>query len=152
MIKHLFNSTPFIALAVLALLLSACGKQTETEVKEENGSPEYTATKFFYTLYENKDLNAMASYTTPKLQRIIKSYGSTNAVARHLLNMQFDEVVIEIDRGRNLRESYGEKASIALIFTGKLHGNNKADTRTVNLVKRDGRWLVEKIKDDPYAR
>ena len=137
---------------IFLFLLAGCSKETVTEVSEEGGSPEYAATKFFYSIYESKDVAATAKYTTPKLQRIIKSYGTNTAVARHLLNMQFDEVIIEIDRGRNLRESYGDKASISLIFRGMLHGNKVTDTRTVNLVKRKGSWLVSKIKDDPYAR
>lgn len=140
------------ALIAIMLLLGGCGEEGETTVNEELGSPGYTATKFFYSVYETKDVKTTAKYVTPKLQRIIKSYGTNTGVARHLLNMQFDEVVIEIDRGRNLRETYGDKATIALIFHGKLHGNRKSDTRTVNLVKRKGRWLVSKIKDDPYAR
>jgi hypothetical protein len=148
MLKRIVTPT----LMFMLLLLTACGEKGETAVKEDLSTPEYTATKFFYTLYENKDIKATAKYVTPKLARIIKSYGSTKAVTRHLLNMQFDEVIIEIDRGRNLRETYGEKASISLIFRGQFQGNKIADTRTINLVKREGQWLISKIKDDPYAR
>jgi hypothetical protein len=116
-----------VGIACILFLLSACNDQAKT-MDTKSGSPEYAANQFFYSIYNRKNIDEMSKYATPKLQRIIKSYGSTNAVARHLLNMQFDEVIIEIDRGSNLRESYGDKATISLIFNGRLHGNKKADT------------------------
>jgi hypothetical protein len=144
-------TTPF--LFVIFALLGGCGESSSGSVSAESGSPEHAATMFFYAIYDkDKNLDKVAKYATPKQARIIKSFGTTRAVARNLLNMQFDTVEIEVDKGRNLRESYGKTATITLIFTGMLHGNKKTDLRTVKMVKRNGNWLVEKIKDDPYAR
>jgi hypothetical protein len=148
----MFKYSISFLMLILFLALAGCSEEASTKVSEESGSPEYAASKFFYSIYESKNVADTAQYTTPKLQRIIKSYGSTTAVARHLLNMQFDKVEIEIDRGRNLRESYGKKATISLIFRGMLRGNRVTDTRSVKMVKRKGKWLVKKIMYDPYAR
>jgi hypothetical protein len=143
--------TPFIVL--LMSVLSACGgSDGEKEVSVESSSPEYTATKFFYAVYGTKGVEETQKYVVPKLQRIIKSYGSNKAVARNLLNMQFDNVEVKVDKGRNLRESYGDKATIALVLTGTFQGDKKIDTRTVKLIKRNGNWFISKIMDDPWAR
>ncbi|NQZ10055.1 MAG: hypothetical protein HRT35_23130 [Algicola sp.] len=147
MIKRIL--TPF--LIVLISLLSACGGG-EKEVKEEGSSPEYAATKFFYSVYDTKDLKEMQKYATPKMKRIIQGHGSINAVTRHMFNMQFDSVEIEVDKGRNLRQTYGETATIVLIFTGTFQGGKVSDMRTVKLVKLKGDWLVAKLMADPWAR
>jgi hypothetical protein len=131
--------------------LAACG-QSSKEVKAEGSSPEYTATKFFYAIYDEKSMEKAQEYATPKLKRLLKGYGNISGVTRNMLNMYFDEVEIEIEKGGNLRESYGDKATLTLIFNGKHHGNKITDVRVVKLVKRKGTWLVEKVKDDPYAR
>jgi hypothetical protein len=147
MIKRIL--TPF--LIVLISLLSACGGG-EAEVKEEGSSPEYAAKKFFYSVYDTKDLKEMQKYASPKMKRIIQGHGSINAVTRNMFNMQFDSVEIEVDKGRNLRETYGEKATIVLIFTGTFQGGKVSDMRTVKLEKRKGNWLVTKLMADPWAR
>ena len=133
--------------------LTACGSDDSGKsVKAAGSSPEYAATKFFYAIYDDKNMEKVQEYATPKLKRLLKGYGSINGIARNMLNMQFDEVEIAIEKGGNLRQSYGDKATLTLVFTGKLRGNKVTDLRVVKLVKRKGSWLVEKVKDDPYAR
>lgn len=138
--------------AFIMILLTACSDDGP-EVSGDNDSPEYAATVFFYAIYEEKDLKKTMSLATPKLARIIKSYGSTRQFARNLINMQFDTVTIEIDRtSKSIRKRYGDKATITLIFSGTLNGNKVDDMRSVKLISKKGKWFVEKIVDDPYAR
>lgn len=136
---------------LLVALLQGCGNG-EKDVDAEGGTPEHAATKFFYAIYDTKNMDDVVKYTTPKMTRIVKGYGSIQGIARNMLNMRFDDVVIEIDRGRNLRENYGDKATITLIFNGTYQGGKVSDMRTVKMVKEKGRWLIEKVKDDPFAR
>jgi hypothetical protein len=141
-----------ISLVLSLSFLSACS-ESGPEVSGDNDSPEYAATVFFYAIYEEKDLKKTMSLTTPKLARIIKSYGSTRQFARNLINMQFDTVNIEIDRtSKSIRKRYGDKATITLIFSGHLNGNKKDDMRSVKLINKKGKWFIDKILDDPYAR
>jgi len=138
--------------AFIMILLTACSDDGP-EVSGDNDSPEYAATVFFYAIYEEKDLKKTMSLATPKLARIIKSYGSTRQFARNLINMQFDTVTIEIDRtSKSIRKRYGDKATITLIFSGTLNGGKVDDMRSVKLISKKGKWFVEKIVDDPYAR
>jgi hypothetical protein len=139
------------AVVVLSLFLLGCG-DGGTDVKAERSSPEYAATKFFLAIYEDKSMDEVVKYTTPKMTRVVKGYGSIQGITRNMLNMYFDKVSIEIDKGRNLRESYGDKATITLIFNGTYKGGKVSDMRTVKLVKRSGEWYVEKVNDDPFAR
>ncbi|WP_042145020.1 MULTISPECIES: hypothetical protein [unclassified Pseudoalteromonas] len=132
--------------------LTACSDDGP-EVSGDNDSPEYAATVFFYAIYEEKDLKKTMSMATPKLARIIKSYGSTRQFARNLINMQFDTVNIEIDRtSKSIRKRYGDKATITLIFSGTHLGKKVDDMRSVKLINKKGKWFIEKIVDDPYAR
>ena len=67
--------------------------------------------------------------------------------------MQYDEVVIEVDMSNvSLREQYGDSAKINLIFTGYLNGTKIDEMRSVNMLRKKGRWYVDKILADPYAR
>lgn len=133
---------------VVAIFLQGCGGG----VSSEGGSPETAATEFFYAIYQDKDMDKVVGYATPKMARLLKGYGSIQGITRNMLHMYFDKVEIEVDKGRNLRENYGDKATITLIFSGTYQGGKVSDMRTVKMVKVKGNWLVEKVKDDPFAR
>lgn len=150
MTKIKLTITHVIMLITFAIL-SACGGDGG-EIKDAGNTPEYAAQRFFYAIFIDKDMKLVEQYSTPKLQRLIKGYGSINGIKRNMLNMQFDTVEISIERGGNLRESYGDTATLTLIFDGRYNGNKVSDFRDVKLEKKEGRWLVAKVKDDPYAR
>ena len=66
---------------------------------------------------------------------------------------QNDEVVIEVDMtNMSLREQYGDKANINLIFTGYFNGKKIDDMRSVKMIRKKGDWYIEKINPDPFAR
>ena len=142
--------TLFITLSLF--FLTACSEDTP-EIKGDNDSPEYKATEFFYAVLLEDDLNKAVKVSVPKYGRILKSYGSTKQFARNVLNMRFDEVTIEVDHGsRSVRKRFGDSAVLNVILHGKHNGNKIADMRKVKLVKIKGKWFIEKVLDDPYAR
>ncbi|MFY8327207.1 hypothetical protein [Pseudoalteromonas sp. ZZD1] len=136
---------------ICALMLQGCGD--DGIPSGENNTPGESAALYFDTLYNAKDLNKAMTMATPKLARIMKSYGTAKQFARNLVNMQYDEVVIEVDMtNMSLREQYGEKANINLIFTGYFNGDKIDDMRSVKMVRKKGKWYVDKINADPFAR
>ena len=141
-----------ILLLLPILMLVACGGDSP-EIKAENDSPEYKATEFFYAILIEEDLNKAVNASLPKYGRIIKSYGSTRQFTRNILNMRFDEVEIEVDHGsRSVRKRFGDSAVLNVILHGKHNGNKIADMRQVKLTKVKGKWYIEKVLDDPFAR
>jgi hypothetical protein len=134
---------------VICLFLVACGD----DVKTLDDTPGETAAAYFDALYNQKDLQKASTLATPNLTRIMKSYGTIKQFSRSLVNMQYDEVVIEVDMSNvSLREQYGDSAKINLIFTGYLNGTKIDEMRSVNMLRKKGRWYVDKILADPYAR
>ncbi|KZW99771.1 hypothetical protein JL49_15570 [Pseudoalteromonas luteoviolacea] len=137
--------------ALTTLFLVGCGN--EEAGRGDKDTPGYAATMYFDALYNRKDMKAALELSTPRLARIMRSYGTPSQFTRNLVNMQFDHVTIELDMtNKSLREQYGNKAKVNLIFTGQLHGDQVDDMRSVQMVKRKGDWYVDKINPDPYAR
>ncbi|AZZ97883.1 hypothetical protein [Pseudoalteromonas sp. R3] len=137
---------------VILLMLSGCGGDDDAARGDKN-TPGYAATVFFDALYNKKDMELALSRSTPRMGRIMRSYGTPSQFARNLVNMQYDQVTIEVDMtNQSLREQYGNEARINLIFTGMLHGEQVDDMRSVQLIRRKGEWYVDKINADPFAR
>ena len=134
---------------VLCLFLSACGDDTKTL----GDTPGDTATTYFDALYNQQDLQKASTMATPNLTRIMKSYGTAKQFSRNLVNMQYDEVTIEVDMtNMSVREQYGDNAKINLIFTGYLNGDKIDEMRSVKMLRKKGKWYIDKIVADPYAR
>ena len=134
---------------IVCLFLAACGDSVQTL----GDSPGDTATAYFDALYNQKDLQKASTMATPNLSRIMKSYGTAKQFARNLVNLQYDEVVIEVDMtNMSVREQYGDNAKINLIFTGYFYGDKVDDMRSVKMLRKKGKWYIDKIVADPYAR
>lgn len=141
-----------LLLATFGMLLTACGDEGP-DIKGDTNTPEYATIHFFHAMYNDKDLEQVMSMSTPKLARIIESYGSTGQFARSIINMQFDEVTLEVDQtSRSVRKIYGDNATITLIFSGTFQGNKVDDMRSVKLIKIKSTWYIDKIIDDPYGK
>ena len=135
----------------LFLILSGCGNDNSPQ--GETDTPGNNAAIFFDILYNQQDLNKASTMATPRMARIMKSYGTAKQFARNLVNMQYDDVVIEVDRtNKSLREQYGDKANINLIFTGYFNNTKIDDMRSVKMIRKKGNWYVDKINPDPFAR
>ena len=151
-----------VLIPLLAMSLVACGGDTTSDANKQSSkgtaattsdSPEITAVKFFEAIYVENDIKKAQKYVSPSLQRVMSSYHSGKAMGRTLLNMSFDEVVITVeDTNKSVREFYTDKADVMLIFTGTHDGNKQVNMRMVKMVKEKGKWMVNEIKDDPFAR
>lgn len=134
---------------VTSLFIFGCGDIT----KSDSATPGDTATAYFDALYNQQDLQKASTMATPHLTRIMKSYGTAKQFSRNLVNMQYDKVIIEVDRtNMSVREQYGDNAKINLIFTGYLNSNKVDNFRSVEMVRKKGKWYIDKIIADPYAR
>lgn len=135
---------------LLPLILLITGCNTEKEISEID-NPELVAVAFFNALYNEKDVNKAASVCSPKLSRIIKHYRSPNAVARHLFNMSYDNVVITPDdSGVKVREQFKDSAKITLYFEGMYQEEKIRNVKRVSMVQVNGNWVIDKILKDPF--
>lgn len=142
-----------MATFVLVCLLS-CEDRKNVPAFANPDAPEYRALKFFEALYNEKNLGQVQKYTTPKLSRIIRSYGTTRGYARYVLNLQIDAgVEINIDRSLNqVSMNKGDSTYVNILFSGKHNNELVRDVRKVVFIKVDGQWLIKDIQDDPYMK
>ena len=143
-----------IFVLIFSILIVGCNENTKPKEQYiDNDRPGDTATVYFDALYNQHNLQKASDFATPKLARIMKSYGTAKQFARSLINLQFDEVVIEIDMSNSsLREQYGNQAKINIVFTGYFNGKKIDDFRSIEMLKIKGKWYVDKIIADPYGR
>ncbi|GAB0112065.1 hypothetical protein [Pseudoalteromonas distincta] len=134
---------------ITILFISGCGDIA----KPESATPGDIASAYFDALYNQKDLQKASSMATPSMARIMKSYGTAKQFARNLINLQYDKVTIEIDMtNMSVRQQFGDHAKINIIFTGYFGSKKIDDIRTVKMIQKKGKWYVDKIMVDPYAR
>ncbi|MEQ3515140.1 hypothetical protein ABMY35_17605 [Pseudoalteromonas sp. BZB3] len=142
-----------ITTLLLLVLVTLFGCGSDESARGDKSSPGYAATMYFDAIYNRKDFDAAIQLATPKLGRIMRSYGTAKQFARNLVNLQYDSVTIEVDMtNQSLREQYGDDAKVNLVFTGMLRGEQVDDMRSVQMIRKKGKWYVDKINPDPFAR
>lgn len=143
---HIVKSLIFI------LCFSLLGCEQNPKVNAQAGTPEYIAGEFFHAIYNEKDLSKAKGMCTSEFASLLASYGTARQAGRILFNMNFDTVIINVNRsGRNLREQYHNDASIQLIFDGEFDGQRVQETRTILLVKQRGSWRVKEVLPDKFS-
>jgi len=143
------NNLPslFLAFTLPFFLLGCVDEDNIAEID----NPELVAVAFFEALYNEKDVEKAASVCSPKLARIIRHYKSPNAVARHMFNMSFDNVVVTPDNsGVKVREQFKDKANITLYFDGLYQEEKLKDVKRIRLIQVDDHWVIDKILKDPF--
>lgn len=134
----------------LFLLLFVAGCNNKEEITEMD-NPEEIAVAFFDAIYNQKDVKKAASVCSPKLARIIMSYKSPEAVARHMFNMQYDKVEIKPDNsGVKVREQFKGSAVITLYFDGYYFDDRLKDVKRISLIQGDNGWIINKLLRDPF--
>ena len=129
------------------------GCSDKDEIDGNSSSPSFAASAFFDALYNHNNIDKATEFATPKLRRVMRSYGTAKQFTLNYINMKFDKVKIEVDMSNtSLREQYGETAKINMIFNGIKDGQKIVDMRSVQLVVKKGKWYVSKINSDPFAK
>lgn len=138
-------------LLCLPLFVLLVGCQPKEKPISEIDNPEKVAVAFFHALYNERDVEKAASVCAPQLARIILHYKSPSAVARHMFNMSFDEVIIKPDdSGVKVREQFKEKAVITIYFDGTYQNSNFKDVKRISMVQLNDKWVIDKILKDPF--
>lgn len=146
----------FIPLLLIVAALAAC---TEAEKSEgvgkygmmDKGTPEYAAIRFFDYLYHDDNIKRVKTLSTDRMDRLLDNYRTNRNFQRHVINLPYDKVEMQIDSGNsNMRSEFADRASITIFFTGTLHSEKIQDLRTVNLTNVNGEWLVDEIEADKF--
>lgn len=119
---------------------------------EINNTAEDSAIIFFDSIYNRKDFQRALKHASPRMQRLMNSYHTTTNVARHLINLRYDgDVIMEIDAGNAIgRAEFATRQKVSIFFSGKYQGDVVDELRTVQMVKENGRWVVESILPDKF--
>lgn len=109
------------------------------------GNPEFAAIEFFEHIYSNKGLEGAIKVSSPKMERLLRSYHSNKGVQKHVINMRFDKVTIHPKSRSAGRNEFAKDAQISLFFEGELHGDILKDLRLITLVKIGTDWKVDEV-------
>ncbi|GAB5379035.1 MAG: hypothetical protein Alis3KO_00300 [Aliiglaciecola sp.] len=148
-----FSKILFLFFAVLAL--QACDTNKKKGAGKygmmDTNTPDYAAVAFFEHIYRDKNLNNALAMSTPRMAKILKSYHTNRNVQRHVIDLTYDEVEIQPDTGNSVgRNEFAKSAVVTLFFTGTIHGDRVEDIRIVEMVRIDGKWLVDRVQADKY--
>jgi hypothetical protein len=147
-----------LSISFLCLLLAACGDSGPRKgdgvgkygMMPDN-TPEYTTVKFFEYLYNEKDIPTVMSYSSPRMSRLLESYRTSKNIQRHVVNLKYDQVSIELDSGDTKgRTEFADTAMVTVFFSGTFGEDKIEDLRTVELVRLNNKWKVDKIKESRY--
>jgi hypothetical protein len=107
--------------------------------------PEFTAIEFFNQIYHSKNIEGAVKLSTPKMERLLRSYHTNKGVQKHVLNMRFDKVAIQPSTRSAGRNEFAQDAQISLFFEGELNGEVLKDMRTIELIKDGNDWKVDAV-------
>lgn len=143
------------SLIIVALILQGCDTNKKTGAGKygmmDTNTPDFAAVAFFDHVYKEKNLNNAISMSTPRMAKLLRHYRSNRSVQRHVFDLPYDEVEIQPDTGNAVgRTEFAKTAVVTLFFTGTLHGDRIEDIRIVEMVRADGKWLVDKVQADKY--
>jgi hypothetical protein len=135
---------------IFAALFCACNPEPAKKGGGKFGmlnsdNPEFAAISFFDHIYHSKGLKGAIKLSTPKMERLLRSYHTNKAVQKHVLNMRFDKVNIKTSSRSAGRNEFSKDAKISFIFNGELHGDIVKDMRIVALIKDDDGWKVDEV-------
>lgn len=135
---------------VILVSLAGCGEGGFESSNED--SAESAALAFFDNIYNQNNFKEALNHASPRMTRLMKSYHTSRAVARHVINLRYDgDVRMEIDAGDSVgRAQFATKKNVSIFFSGNYQGNKIDELRTVKMIKEDGKWLVESILADRF--
>jgi hypothetical protein len=139
-----------IFILIFTIQLSACDKSPPKQGGGkfgmlDTGNPEFAAIEFFEHIYSDKGLEGALKLSTPKMERLLRSYHTNKGAQKHVLNMRFDKVIIQSKSRSAGRNEFAKEAQISLFFEGELDGDILKDMRLIELVKIGNDWKVDDV-------
>ncbi|PKG99794.1 hypothetical protein [Paraglaciecola sp. MB-3u-78] len=139
-----------IFILIFTIQLSACDKSPPKQGGGkfgmlDTGNPEFAAIEFFEHIYSDKGLEGALKLSTPKMERLLRSYHTNKGAQKHVLNMRFDKVSIQSKSRSAGRNEFAKEAQISLFFEGELDGDILKDIRVIELVKIGNDWKVDDV-------
>lgn len=139
-----------IFILIFSVLLVACDKAPPKQGGGkfgmlDRGNPEFAAIEFFDHIYHSKGIDDAIELSTPKMERLLRSYHTNKGVQKHVLNMRFDKVSIQPKSRSAGRNEFAKEAQISLFFEGELDGNVLKDMRLIDLVRVGKDWKVDEV-------
>lgn len=144
------------SILLLAISLTACKKEAPEEGVGRYGmlddnTPQYAAVRFMQSIYEENSIDVAISLSTERMARVLQRYHTNRNVQRHVLNLMFDEVEVSPEGSGGVgRMEFAKKATLVLFFSGYYHDDKIDDLRTIEMVRVDGDWKVDRIKPDRF--
>ena len=149
-----FTLSRFTIISLLVIVLCACGEKKEGlgryGMMDEN-TPDYAALTFMQSIYECKNISKAIELSSDSMARMLKRYRTNRNVQRYIVNLRYDTVTITPQGGNGVgRSEFSESAKVTLFFSG-MYGDDKVeDLRTVNMIREDGQWKVDRIAPDHF--
>lgn len=127
-------------IAIIALMLSACGDP------ESKKMPEEVAQEFVDAIYNSKDIDIIKKNSVSKISGLVDHYRSIKMVQRHVMELTLDSATIKIsDVGGDFFRKSKKDTKIELHIRGKYDGGIKADDRFLLMTWESNRWKVKRI-------
>jgi hypothetical protein len=144
----------FVFLVTL-LTLTGCKKEEKPGVGRygmlDDGTPQYTAVRFMQSVYEDRNIDNALALSSERLARVMKRYHTNRNVQRHVINLMYDTVEISPEGSDGVgRAEFAREAKVILFFTGHYGEDKIDDIRTVEMIKVDGEWRVDRIQPDRF--
>ncbi|MFC3095608.1 hypothetical protein DRW07_08180 [Alteromonas sediminis] len=145
----------FCFLLILTLSVSACKKEEQLGVGRygmlDDGTPQYTAVRFMQSLYHDENIDNVLALSSERMKRVLKRYHTNRNVQRHVMNLMYDTVEVSPEGSDGVgRSEFSKEATVILFFSGHYNEDKIDDIRTIEMVKVDGDWKVDRIQPDRF--
>lgn len=150
MLKHIYGC---LIITLITAFLLGCEKEERIGrygMLDEN-TPEYAAVLFIRGIYSDKNIDRALAISTERLRKILKRYHTNKNVQRHIFNLKYDTVEVTPQSSQSVgRSEYSDSAVITLFFSGTYNGDKVEDLRTLELIKVNGEWKIDKVQADKF--
>ncbi len=141
-LMSLFKNSHLVLLLLLSSFLFGCNQ----EEKKIEISEQQVAVSFFNAIYNEKNVNKALLLSTPDFRKELEKYHTANNIAHRLFNMRFDSVSLHTSAKKTkIIDEYYIQATMMIQFTGIRDGNTYKDYKKIRLIKKDDKWLVDKL-------
>ncbi|HOZ50625.1 MAG TPA: DUF4878 domain-containing protein [Chitinophagaceae bacterium] len=117
-----------VALTIISFSIVSCGSKSDPKAVAEN----------FLNALSKMDYEGAKKYGTPETGKMLDMLSSFSSMMPDSVKNKAKDVKVEI---KNVKED-GDKCDVTY------KNSEKEEDQTLNLVKKDGKWLVNMTKDE----